>query len=351
MKSNRVAPSYTRRIAPAILVLAMVSASVGQRLVQEDHKGDKPGQLGTDDGLRVHLLHVQGRVYMLVGAGANITVQVGEEAIILVDSGVAQMSEQVISATRMLSAKPIEFILNTSADEDHVGGNHNLAKAGHFSSGLPGEETGASVVAHLAVLNRMSAPDGKQPPVSSEFWPTDTYDNDRWELFNDEAVIVEHLHAAHTDGDSIVFFRRSDVVSVGDIFTPEHYPVIELQKGGTINGEIDALNQIIDLMVPKENEEGGTYVIPGHGRLCDRTDIVNYRDMVTIIRDRIENLVKRGKTLDQVKASKPTLDYDGIYGADTGSWTTDLFINAVFYNLSPEKPRGGDAKDQGKKDE
>lgn len=324
------------------LALAIAAACAGRIAARQDRENAKPD---------VHLLYVQGRVYLLVGAGANITVQVGDEAVILVDAGTAQMSDQVLSAIRTLSKKPIEFIFDTSADEDHVGGNHNLAKAGHFTSGLPGEETEASVVAHLTVLDRMSAPAGKEPPVSSALWPTDTYDNDKWELFNDEPVIVEHPHAAHSDGDSIVFFRRSDVVSAGDIFIPRSYPMIESQKGGTINGEIDALNQIIDIMVPKENEEGGTYVIPGHGRLCDRTDIVNYRDMVTIVRDRIEDLVKKGKTLEQVKAAKPTLDYDGIYGADSGPWTTDMFIEAVYNDLSKEKTQGGTAKDQGKKNE
>lgn len=296
----------------------------------------------------VHLLHVQGRVYVFVGAGANITVQVGDQAVILVDAGTAQMSDEVLSAIRSLSKKPIEFIFDTSADADHVGGNAKLAKAGSFTSGLAGEETGASVVAHLKVLDRMSA-EGNEPKVPSELWPSDTYDNDKWELFNDEAVIVEHPHAAHTDGDSIVFFRRSDVLSTGDIFTPYSYPVIEASKGGTINGEIDALNQIIDIMVPEMNEEAGTYVIPGHGRVCDRTEVVNYRDMVTIVRDRIEDLVKKGKTLEQVKSAKPTFDYDGIYGAESGPWTTDMFITAVYNDLS--KAQNGPAKDQARRDE
>ncbi|HXW61981.1 MAG TPA: MBL fold metallo-hydrolase [Candidatus Acidoferrales bacterium] len=321
-----------------VLALAIAATSVGRGAAA-------PGYGPTPD---LHLLPVQGRVYMLVGAGANITVQVGDQALVLVDAGSAQMSDQVISAIKSLSPKPIEFIVNTSVDEDHIGGNHNLAKAGHFSSGLPGEETGASVVAHLAALDRMSAPSGKKPPIPSDLWPTDTYDNDRWELFNDEAVIIKHPRAAHTDGDSIVFFRRSDVVSTGDIFTPYRYPMIELEKGGSINGEIDALNQIIDLMVPDVNEEGGTYVIPGHGRLCDRADIVNYRDMVTIIRDRIENLLKEGKTLEQVRAAKPTLDYDGIYGADTGPWTTDMFVAAVYSDLSKERVQGGEVKGSAK---
>ena len=295
----------------------------------------------TDEKSGVQLLHVQGRVYMLVGAGANITVQVGDQAIVLVDAGREQMSDRVLSTIRTISNKPIEFIFDTSADEDHVGGNAKLAKAGSFTSGLAGEETGASVVAHLKVLDRMSAEEN-ETKVPSELWPSDTYDNDKWELFNDEAVIVEHPHAAHTDGDSIVFFRRSDVLSTGDIFTPGRYPVIDAAKGGTIDGEIDALNQIIDIMVPELDEEGGTYVIPGHGRVCDRSVLADYRDMVTIVRDRIEDLVKKGKTLEQVKAAKPTLDYDGIYGSDTGPWTTDMFITAVYNDLS---------KAHGKKDE
>jgi len=281
----------------------------------------------------IRILHVQGRVYMLVGAGANITVQVGDDAVIVVDTGSGATSEQILSAIRSISKKPIEFIFNTSADADHIGGNDRLAKAGQFTSGLAGEETGASVVAHLSVLDRLSAA-GNEPKVPSDLWPSDTYDNDQWELFNNEAVIVEHPHAAHTDGDSIVFFRRSDVLSVGDIFTPERYPRIDLAEGGTINGEIDALNRLIDIMVPEMNEEAGTYVIPGHGRLCDRTEIADYRDMVTIVRDRIADLVKKGKTLEQVKAAKPTLDYDGIYGADSGPWTTDMFITAVYNDLS-----------------
>ncbi len=287
----------------------------------------------------VHVLRVQGSVYMLVGAGANITVQLGDEAVVVVDTGIPQMSAQVLAAIRTLSQKPIEFIVNTSVDADHTGGNQNLAQAGHFNTGLAGEQPGASIVAHLRVLDRMTAPAAKESQVSQESWPTDTYDNDRWELFNDEAIVIEHPHAAHTDGDSIVFFRRSDVISAGDILTLERYPVIDAQRGGTISGEIDALNRLIDIMVPRANEEAGTYVIPGHGRLCDRAVVSNYRDMVTIVRDRIDDLEIKGKTLEEVKAAKPTLDYDGIYGADSGPWTTDMFIEAVYRDLSTADAR------------
>ena len=343
-RNQNIWASVSTARAVLAIVVAVMALALFPTSAQQDQKPEDRA---------IHVMHVQGRVYMLVGGGSNITVQLGDEAVVLVDAGAPQMSEQVLAAIRALSQRPIEFIVNTSVDEDHTGGNQNLAQAGHFNSGLAGEQAGASIVAHLAVLDRMTAPDNKESAVSQESWPTDTYDNDRWDLFNDEAIVIEHPHAAHTDGDSIVFFRRSDVISVGDIFTPEHYPIIDAAKGGTINGEIDALNQIIGITVPRENEEGGTYVIPGHGRLCDRNVVANYRDMVTIVRDRIEDLVKKGKTLEQVRAAKPTLDYDGIYGADSGPWTTDMFIEAVYRDLSnaakqPEQKAAKPEKKAGK---
>ena len=292
----------------------------------------------------IQLLHVQGRVHMLVGAGANITIQLGDNAVVLVDSGLAQMSPQALAAIRSLSQKPIEFIINTSADADHTGGNHNLAQAGHFISGMGGERPGASIVSQVAVLDRMTASSEKDAATPPELWPTDTYDTDRWALFNDEAIVLEHPSAAHTDGDSIVFFRRSDVISTGDVFTPDRYPMIDTARGGTINGEIDALNRLLELMVPRADEEGGTYVIPGHGRICDRSPVTSYRDMVTIIRDRIADSVKKGLSLEQVKATKPTLDYDGIYGASSGPWTTDLFIEAVYRSLSTASAKSTEKK-------
>lgn len=299
----------------------------------------------------VELLPVQGRVHMLVGAGPNITVQIGDNAVVLVDSGLAQMGPQVLAAIRTLSQKPIEFIVNTSADADRTGGNHYLAESGHFISGMNGETPGASIVAQIAVLDRMSADTGKNTAAPEELWPTDTYDNDRWALFNDEAIVLEHPRAAHTDGDSIVFFRRSDVISTGGIFSSDRYPVIDLAKGGSINGEIDALNRLVEMMIPRADEEGGTYAIPGHGRICDRNGVSNYRDMVTIVRDRVEDLVEKGKTLDEVKAAKPTLDYDGIYGSDSGPWTTAMFIELLYRDLknaknAPEQKAGKSGKGQ-----
>jgi cyclase len=294
------------------------------------------------DGAKIHVLPVQGKVYMLVGAGGNITVQVGDEALFVVDTGTPEASDKVLASIRTISKKPILFIANTSADDDHIGGNASLSKAGWA---LPDENSavadlglslppGASIIAHLAVLSRMSAPNGKEAPKPAASWPGFTYETVDLKLYNSEPIIVHHAPAAHSDGDSVVFFRGSDVVSTGDLFTPTHYPVIETDKGGSVEGLIKALNDIIDLLVPKEYEEGGTYVIPGHGRLCDRSDVSGYRDMVTIIRDRIQAMLKKGMTLDQVKAAKPTLDYDGIYGVDTGPWTTAMFIETVYRELS-----------------
>jgi glyoxylase-like metal-dependent hydrolase (beta-lactamase superfamily II) len=296
------------------------------------------GQPQNFDNVEVHVLPVQGNVYMLVGAGGNVTIQVGDDGVLLVDTSYAQMSDKILAEIRKLSNKPIRYIINTHVHPDHVGGNENLGKAGRtVSGGNVGADapTGAAIIAHENVLNGMSAPTGTQAPYPFAAWPTDTYFTKQKELFfNNEAVVVMHQPAAHTDGDSIVYFRRSDVVSTGDIFVTTSYPIIDQQRGGSINGILKSLNYLLDLAIPKDKQEGGTYIIPGHGRLCDEADLLEYRDMTTIIRDRIEDLVKKGRTLEQVKAARPTLDYDGRYGADSGPWTTAMFVEAVYRDLS-----------------
>ncbi len=293
----------------------------------------------------INVLPVQGHIYMLVGAGGNITVQVGPDGVLLVDSGLAQMSDKVLAAVRKLSDKPIRYLINTHVHADHTGGNEVIAKAGititggNVAGNLTDASEGAAVVAHQAVLDRMSAPPkGNQEAIPFGALPTDTYITDEKPMFfNGEAVQILHEPAAHTDGDSFVFFRRSDVVSTGDIFVTTSYPIIDLQRGGSINGIVDALNRLIEITIPADKQEGGTYVIPGHGRLCDQADVVEYRDMVTIIRDRIQDSIKKGMTLEQVKASKPTRDYDPLYGTSTGFWTTDMFVEAVYKSLAAKK--------------
>jgi cyclase len=291
-----------------------------------------------NENAELHILPVQGNIYMLVGAGGNITLSIGKDGILLVDTGLPQMSDKVLEAIRKISDKPIRYIINTHVHADHIGGNEKIAKAGSTIAGgnVVGDigasaQQGATVIAHEGVLDRMSAPTGSQPPMPSAAWPTDTYNGAEKELFfNGEAIQMFHEPAAHTDGDTIVFFRRSDVVSAGDLFVTTSYPIIDIDRGGNIQGVVKALNHILDITIPAEKQEGGTYVIPGHGRLCDEADVVEFRDMTTIIRDRIQDMVKKGMTLEQVKAAKPTRDYDPRYGAETGFWTTDKFVEAVY---------------------
>jgi len=293
----------------------------------------------------VHIWHVQGNVYMLVGAGANITVQAGDDGVLVVDTGTAQMSQQVLAAIRSISDKPIRYIINTSADPDHTGGNLVIAQAGSTIAGGNvvgdiGASAGdqATVIAFQSVLDRMSAPTGEKAPTPQGAWPTDTFTTDEKKLyFNGEPIRIIHIANAHTDGDSMVFFQRSDVISTGDIFSTVSYPVVELDKGGNINGLIDGLNRIIYLSTPISMQEGGTMVIPGHGRQCDQSDVKWYQEMATILRDRVQTYIKRGMTLQQVEQASVTLDYDPRYGATEGPWTTKMFVDAMYQSLS-EKP-------------
>jgi glyoxylase-like metal-dependent hydrolase (beta-lactamase superfamily II) len=296
------------------------------------------------DNVEIHVLPAQGNVYMLVGAGGNTTVQVGKDGVLLVDTQYAQLSDKILAAIRKLSDKPLRYIVNTHVHPDHVGGNENLRKAGATIAGgnVAGDlgaaaSEGAQVIAHENVLNRMSAPTGSQSPMPPAAWPTSTFfDEEKKLFFNGEGIEIIHLPNAHTDGDSIVFFRRSDVIATGDLFTTTMYPVIDIDRGGSIQGFIAALNRIIDMLITVYGQEGGTLLVPGHGRLCDAGDILNYREMTTIIRDRIQDLIKKGMTLEQVKAAKPTFDYDPLYGSVPG-WGTDQFVEAVYKSLTQKK--------------
>ena len=277
----------------------------------------------------VATVHVQGSVYMLVGAGANIAVQVGDDGVFVVDTGLASMTPKVLAAIRQLSKRDIRWIVNTTLDPDHVGGNEAVSLAGRTVNGNP-----AAIIAHEKLPLRMV----KLPtPVPASARPLNTFFNESKDFFfNDDAVFVYHA-PAHTDGDTFVYFRHSDVVVAGETFLTTVYPVIDISNGGSVQGFIDGLNHILDIAVPKHLEEGGTLIIPGHGRICDEADVLEYHDMVMIVRDRIRDAVKKGMTLEQVKAARLTRDFDPRYAAASGPSTTANFVEAVYRDLSQKK--------------
>jgi glyoxylase-like metal-dependent hydrolase (beta-lactamase superfamily II) len=275
----------------------------------------------------VKAVPVQGNVHMIVGAGANIVVQVGEDGILVVDTGAGAATDKVLAAIKELApTKEIRWIINTGAQLDHVGGNEALARAGRTVNGNV-----AAIVAHENASARMS-----KAGVPDTAKPFNTYFEDRRDFpFNGEAVMLYHDESALDDAGTLVMFRRSDVIAAGDLFSTVGYPRIDVTAGGSVQGTIDGLNRILDLAVPSKSLAlGGTYVIPGHGRIADENDVLWYRDMLQIVSDRIKGMVAKKMTLDQVKAAKPTLDYDGRYGTDTGPWTTAMFVEAVYRDLS-----------------
>jgi glyoxylase-like metal-dependent hydrolase (beta-lactamase superfamily II) len=300
-----------------------------------------PNPVATPDN-EVHSLFVQGNVWMLVGGGVNAAVQIGDDGVLVVDTLTGALADKTLAEIRKIAGdKPIRWIINTHAHPDHVGGNQKIAEAGHSivagnfaGQASPGQGNRAAIIAHENVDAKLQQ---AQPPMPFSAMPTETFFTNEFEIFfNGEAVQMLHVPNAHTDGDVMVFFRKSDVIVSGDIYRTTTFPMLDAT--GNLNALIGGLNQIIDLTIPKDKQEGGTYVIPGHGRLTDEADVVEYRDMMTIIRDRIDDAVHKGMSLEQVKAARLTRDYDGRYGASQGPWTTDQFIEAAYKSLK-ETPK------------
>ncbi len=287
------------------------------------------------DAVEIHVLPVRDNIFMLVGAGGNITVQTGNEGVLIIDTQYEQLSDKVLAAIRTLSDKPLRYIINTHHHGDHVGGNVPLRAAGFTPVGgnvggdIGDAGEGARILAHENVLLHLSADDN----VSPDAWPTMTYFTEKRDIyFNGEGVRVLHQPNAHTDGDSIIFFRKSDVITTGDAYITSFYPYIDMPSGGTINGFIDAANAIIDLIIPEYGQDGGTLVIPGHGRLSDVGDVINWREMLTIVRDRVLDMKQRGLSLEEVLAEKPTRDYDPRW-AGQDIFSTENFVTAVYMTL------------------
>jgi glyoxylase-like metal-dependent hydrolase (beta-lactamase superfamily II) len=302
-------------------------------------------QNATGPSGNLEVLEVRPSFFVIAGAGANVGVQVGEDGLVVVDAGSAADAPAVLAAIRRISPRPIRYVIDTGPDADHVGGNEALANTGEklFAGGLPGggqqntanaADRVAPVVAVEGVLRHLA----KSPAAG---WPTEVFHYSRKAMFlNGEAIEMLHQPAAHTDSDLFAFFRRSDVVMAGDVLDARQFPVIDIARGGSIQGELAALNRLVDLAVPSTpvvTREAGTIVIPGHGHLYDAYDVVEYRDMLTIVRDRVRDLIKAGRSLADIKAAQPAKGYVGRYG------NPDRFIEAVYTTLrraGPSGPRG-----------
>ena len=317
-------------VGAALLAIAVTAAPVRAQT----------GAAPDFSSIEMHSLHVQGNVWMIVGGPFNAAVSIGNDGVLVVDTMVEPLADKFLAEIRKLAGdKPIRYIINTHFHPDHTGGNAKVTAAGqsivagNFAAQVGQDAASqANILAHENTQIHMGE---VKPALPFIAMPTDTFFTEAKDLFfNGEAVQILHQPAAHTDGDVIVFFRKSDVIVAGDVYLNTTFPIVQIEQGGSFQGIIDALNRIVDLTVPAEKQEGGTYVIPGHGRLADEADVVEYRDMNTILRDRVLNAIKKGMTLEQVKASHPVLEYEGRYGASSGFWTTDAFIEAMYRSLS-----------------
>jgi cyclase len=350
-----------RRILAGVLAAVVFTMlGVGDHAQQlRAQSGERPSQQpfvprpGTSVPPGMEILRVLGNVYMIAGAGGNVVVQTGPHGIFLVDSGSTAKSRDLITAITTISDEIIRYIVNTTPEADHYGGNDALAQAGWSPTVALPELTGtgarvpprggdpravlAMVIGHEGMLNRLSAVKGEGSEAPFVLWPTNTFFTAKKSMsFNQEGIELRHEPAAHTDGDLVVFFRKSDVVAAGDLIDTAGYPTFDAARGGSLKGMLAGLNDIIDISIAEFNQQGGTRIVPGHGRVMNETDVADYRDMVTIVRDRVQTAVDKKMTLSEVKALRPTLDYDGLYSRP--GWTGEMFVEAVYTELSRVQP-------------
>jgi cyclase len=285
-------------------------------------------------GIELDLLPVQGSVYMLHGGTAgNLAVQIGKDGVVVVNAMHAGLGARIADKIKTLTPAPIRYIINTSADLHNTAGNAELAALGMFGATDAGPP-GATLVAHENVLLRLTklTRDARNP-FPGPAVPQDVYFGEFKDFhFNGEPIFVMHEPNAHSDADSIVLFRKSDTIAVGDLFIPGEYPVIDVANGGSVNGLLRALNHVLDLAVPERLQDGGTRIIPGKGRLCNEADVVEYRNMVAIVRDRVRAMIEKGMKLPEIQTARPTLDYDTQYGVGGR-----VFVESIYASLTAER--------------
>lgn len=343
------------------LICALLASAVGIAVTL------RPAESAEDSG-EIEVLPLRGPLYVIATGGANIVASVGPDGVLVVDTGPQAAAEGVLEtlraineavrhvrgplpiggaetrpSTRLVFDPPrpanlehVRYILNTSARSEHNGGNARLGIVPERISSQNPNEVATKIYAHENVLLRVSGAVEGVDALEYAFWPSDVYYEDFYKLpfMNGEAVELRHAPAASTDGDSYIWFRGSDVIAAGDLYRNDRYPEIDVEMGGSVQGLIDGLNALVDLATPEYRAEGGTLIVPGHGRIGDASDVAYYRDMVSVLRDRVQSMIDKGMTLAQVRAAKPTFDYDPRYAKEPG--VADEFITAVYRSLKGE---------------
>jgi cyclase len=275
------------------------------------------------DKVEITIEQVNGPVHMLTGQGGNIGLLVGDDGVFMVDAQFAPLSAKILEAIKGLSPLPIKYLINTHWHGDHTGGNENVGKEG------------AIIVAQDNVRKRMSTEQlmkafSRTIPASPEgSWPTITFQEDISFHMNDESVFIFHVHNAHTDGDAVVWFMKSNVIHMGDTYFNGRYPFIDISSSGSIEGIIKAMNQVLVLI------DEDTKIIPGHGKISNKKEMTDYRDVLMIARDRVKKAIAKGMTIEEIQKADLMKDYNDVWGG--GFINGEKFVDFIFTSLTKEK--------------
>jgi glyoxylase-like metal-dependent hydrolase (beta-lactamase superfamily II) len=275
------------------------------------------------DKVEIKTTKITDTIYMLEGEGGNIGVSAGEDGVVLIDDQYAPLTPKILAAVKAISDKPIRFVINTHWHADHTGGNENLGNAG------------VVIVAHDNVYKRLTSEqfvqllnNRKFPPLSRAGLPVITFNDTVTFRVNGDEIVVHKIPPAHTDGDSFVRFRKANVIHTGDVFAAYRYPFIDVENGGSVRGVVKAM----DVLLPTLDDN--TKVIPGHGPLSGKKDVVAFRAMMAKGSARVEAAVKSRKTLEQVIASKPTREFDDVWGKFR---KPEQFAEILYYGYAPRR--------------